>query len=296
MNNALTEQRCLVCHAPLQPWFLKGGRHISRCMTCLMVIVPEGLVRTPSGKTIYDDDSFNVFFTEGNENYYQNEGNILSNQDKVRWLMRYVPKESQVLDAGSGFGHFLKAGEGHFKMTGFDISPQAVAWGRQQLGVNSHIASIDHLPPEWQGKFTAVTLWDTIEHLPDPHSALQKLWALLQRNGKLFISTPDAGSMAAKLWGKNWYFIDPQQHIHLFSRKALVSILKQTRFLVLEYRTIGRYYKWAYVFDRLSNVQNHPLTNCFAGCGKKLPSSFKNQNVYIKLGDVMGIVAEKINE
>ena len=57
--------------------------------------------------------------------------------------------------------------------------------------------------------------------------------------------------MAARLLGSRWHYLDPIQHLNLFSRANLVRLLSQHGFRLLGYRYFGRSYRVNYIANRL---------------------------------------------
>jgi 2-polyprenyl-3-methyl-5-hydroxy-6-metoxy-1,4-benzoquinol methylase len=69
-------------------------------------------------------------------------------------------------------------------------------------------------------KFDLITMWNVIEHIYDPKSALRYIIDLLKDDGEILIETPNFGSLAKKL-GKDWSHFIVIEHINLFSRPAI---------------------------------------------------------------------------
>jgi SAM-dependent methyltransferase len=248
---------------------------------------------TASGCSIYDDDHDNVFGQAGNEHYYLDETNLLSCREKVTWIRGFIEPGIRLLDAGANYGHFLHGAQDMWDASGFELSPQAVQWSREHLRVRNCVGSVYSPPCDLLTPFDAVTLWDVIEHLDRPIEALGQLRLLLKPGGYLFISTPDAGSLVARLLGRHWHYIDPVQHLNLFSFANLSLALKRAGFEVIQQRSFGRYYRLRYVFDRIAQLHRSGVLGCAGRIGQFLLRRFLNRAVYIKLGDVMGVVARR---
>ncbi len=70
----------------------------------------------------------------------------------------------------------------------------------------------------------------TIEHLPDPVSAIKKVSELLKFGGYYCIcATPNSDSFAAELYRDKWTLYHPVQHIWHFSPKTLIRICSKFR-------------------------------------------------------------------
>jgi SAM-dependent methyltransferase len=282
---------CPLCAAPARSWFVKAGRAIARCPSCRVVFVPEGLARTASGTTIYESES-PVFLADGNDEYYlDDESNLASAREKVAWIRGFVGG-GRLLDVGSGFGHFLQAASGPFEASGLELGPLAVERARARFGVSCEVGSVYAIPERLAASFDAVTAWDFIEHVPDPIGALSAMRGALRPGGHLFLSTPDARSLAARGLGRHWHYLDPVQHIVLFGRETLGRALERAGFEPLAWRSFGHHYRLRYVFDRLRYLHRGPL-RWGATVGRALARPVLDRPIYVRLGDVLGVAARR---
>jgi 2-polyprenyl-3-methyl-5-hydroxy-6-metoxy-1,4-benzoquinol methylase len=281
---------CLACGRRGALWTTKAGRDVWRCALCRLVWVPEGLVVGEGGATIYEGET-PIFLRDGNEQYYLDETNLISCRQKVGWIAEHVRPGARLLDAGANFGHFLSVARDRYDAVGVELSRAAVEWGREHFGVNNHAASIYALPPDLVGPYDAVTLFDVIEHVPQPRAALEALRRVLVSGGLLFLSTPDAGSRAARAMGTRWHYLDPVQHIVLFNRANLTRMLEATGFEVLGVRAFGHHYRVGYVLDRLSYLHDRGLLGRATSLARVVGAPAAKRTIYVNLGDVMGIVA-----
>jgi SAM-dependent methyltransferase len=243
------------------------------------------------GKSIYETDS-NIFHQDGNDAYYLDETNLWSCQLKLKWVRRYLEPGARLIDAGANYGHFLKVAQEVYTASGFDLSPQAVAWSRLHFHVENRVASIYH-PPHPAAPADGVTCWDVIEHLAEPLAALAEIHRLLRPGGYLFLSSPDTGSLAARCLGKLWYYLDPVQHINLFSLHGLTEALTRTGFEVVSTCSFGRYYRLRYVADRVLQLYRSGPLRWGAAAVFGVMRPVLGRALYLKLGDVMGVAARK---
>jgi SAM-dependent methyltransferase len=73
--------------------------------------------------------------------------------------------------------------------------------------------------------FDFVTMHDSIEHMIDVNSALQKVHLILKQNGKLILDLPDYFNKAGK---HHW---KPIEHLWFFTEEQFVKIIKSHGFL-----------------------------------------------------------------
>jgi 2-polyprenyl-3-methyl-5-hydroxy-6-metoxy-1,4-benzoquinol methylase len=283
---------CRICGGDLRLWFVKTGRHVARCSGCGLIVIPEGVARDLTGVSIYESDR-SVFEADGNEGYYlDDETNLANSRLKLEWVARDLPAGARLLDAGCNFGHFLKVAGERYEAAGFDISPAAVRWGREHFGVHAVAASIDDFAPP-PSPYDAITSWDVIEHLEDPVAALQRFCGMLRPGGYLFLSTPDAGSFVARLLGRRWHYLDPVQHITVFSSHNLRNTLARCGFEVVRTRSLGHRYRVRYVLDRLVYLHRGGWLGMVASLARRSLSPFAEGSVYLNPGDVIILTARR---
>jgi SAM-dependent methyltransferase len=250
--------------------------------------VPEGLA-TVAGVSIYEQDP-PVFFKEGKDAYYLDEVNLLNAEERYRWLSGFAPS-GELLDVGSAFGHFPAIAQRHRPAMGIELSPVAVKWAREHLSVQMSQGSLYGHHPEFKGRFAAVTLWDVIEHVPDPESALRAVRSWLRPDGQLFMSTPDAGSLVARALGRRWHHVDPVQHLVLFDRRNLGALLTRAGFRVRDTRSFGRIYNTTYIANKLSSLGRNTAAWRVAGMALRSALWALPLHLRVNAGDVMGIAA-----
>jgi SAM-dependent methyltransferase len=269
----------------MEPWCRKLEREVLRCGACGHITVPAGLMRDANGTSIYERDDA-IFSADGNADYYFDETNAEAARDKLAFVARYAPSRARLLDVGASFGHFLAEARTGFEASGVEVSPSAVNWARKTFGVDIEVASIYELG---RGRYDAITCWDVIEHLEDPAAAIDQLRGHLNDGGRLFLSTPDAGSLAARLLGPRWYYLDPVQHLNLFSRSNLLRLLSARGFKLLGSRYFGRSYRVNYIANRLRYL-------AFGGSNGRSSEPMRvplgQLTIPIKLWDVMGLALE----
>lgn len=247
-------------------------------------------MRTGDGRSIYE--AAGAIFLDGSQaDYYQDETTIDSARHKVRWVESLVPRGAALLDVGANIGLFVREAAQSYDAVGIEPSDAIVRHGVERIGARLEAASIGDLATRYAARFDAVTLFDVIEHLAEPAAGLKQIRAALRPGGYLFITTPDFGSLAARLAGSHWHYIDMDEHVALFSLASLRRLLDREGFEVRQVRTIGRDYRFSYIRRRLQYLGQ-------AGLGMRLaylaswPLALRPQaRMHINLGDVMGIAA-----
>ena len=79
-------------------------------------------------------------------------------------------------------------------------------WGKGHYGIDIVPGTIFDMDLE-DASFDVVTLWDVIEHTPDPTSVLEECRRVLKPGGLLVVNIPDIGSLVSSLMGRRWVFL-----------------------------------------------------------------------------------------
>jgi 2-polyprenyl-3-methyl-5-hydroxy-6-metoxy-1,4-benzoquinol methylase len=161
-------------------------------------------------------------------------------------------REYRILDVGCAAGAFPKAAsELGFSAVGVEPSAWLAEFGRKEYDVEIRQGVLE--PGMFPAtSFEIVSMWDVIEHLPNPHSILTTIRDLLCDNGLLIINYPDVGSLTSRLLGKRWPFW-LSVHVTYYTRKTLAEQLQRAGFDILEMRPHWQALKLSYVLLRASH-------------------------------------------
>ncbi|MBN1135260.1 MAG: class I SAM-dependent methyltransferase [Anaerolineae bacterium] len=150
-------------------------------------------------------------------------------RSRVRAVTR-LANGGRLLDLGCGSGGFLREMQRlpGWQVQGIELSQEMAAFGREQLGLEVQAGTLEEarLPDD---AFDVVTMWDVLEHLPDPLSALREIHRILKSGGVLISSSPNAASLDARLFGRYWIGLDFPRHLYVFSASTLSAMLRQAR-------------------------------------------------------------------
>lgn len=155
-----------------------------------------------------------------------------------RWFLNYGLRKralpilkhqarGRVLDIGCATGQYLDYIQTHsqWEVIGVEIDTSAAEFARKQFGLKVHNGDLKSADfPD--GYFDAVTMWDVLEHLPDPKETLCEIKRILKPDGRLLFRVPIIDSLDAKIFGKHWAGLDTPRHFHIYSRKTLFRLLE----------------------------------------------------------------------
>ena len=80
-----------------------------------------------------------------------------------------------------------------------------------------------------------MTLWDVIEHTPDPARVIRTARDLIRPGGLVVVNYPDIGSWIARALGRRWPFLS-SVHLYYFTRDTMTRLLARHGFEVVEVR------------------------------------------------------------
>jgi SAM-dependent methyltransferase len=132
----------------------------------------------------------------------------------------------RMLDVGCCNGSFLALMEQEgWETHGVDFSPTAIGNARKVFGQERTFCGDlpeARYPDE---HFDVITLYDTIEHLPNPRAVIEEAVRIGKRDALLIIQTNDFDSLNAKLLPHSLLY--PGQHLYYFRKRDLVDLLSQ---------------------------------------------------------------------
>jgi len=131
----------------------------------------------------------------------------------------------RLLDIGCGEGTFLQAARKRgWKAIGTELDTAPAR--RRGLEVFN---SLDECAD--RGPFDCITLWHSLEHMPDPGSVMAKIRGLVADNGVVLIAVPDFAGLQSKTFGASWLHLDVPRHLYHFTAASLDGMLHRTGFV-----------------------------------------------------------------
>ena len=258
--------------------FKKAGYDIVRCRMCglMRTVVPPAF----AAETIYTEDYFQGGQADGYSDYLGSEAVLAGEYARRLEFLRSYVSMGKLLEIGCATGGFLEHARRHFSVQGVDVSDFAVQAARAK-GLDVECSSVEDskiiCPP-----YDVVAMFDAIEHLRHPARTLAQIHSLLSANGYVFVTTGDARSRVARLFGKHWRLMTPPQHLWFFDRRTIVALLERLHFRVLDVR-----YLWRRVPLSLAWYQ------LFRGRLGAMPLGLGSIVLPVNLYDTMTIVAGK---
>lgn len=155
---------------------------------------------------------------------------------ETRQLLRHTDLKAgdAVLDVGCSSGdRLLVMKDAGLSPAGVELGP-AADYARERLGLDVRRGTIDSFDFAQgksaafeSGRFRAVTLYNVIEHVPDPRAVLREARRLLAPGGYLAVQCPNARSLQARLFGRRWAAMDVPRDLWYFTPELLSKLVRE---------------------------------------------------------------------
>jgi 2-polyprenyl-3-methyl-5-hydroxy-6-metoxy-1,4-benzoquinol methylase len=172
-------------------------------------------------------------------------------------------RKGRLLDIGTAAGAFVAAADKRgWSAEGCEPNRWLARWGASHYGITIRQGSVFDQGYE-PGSFDVVTLWDVIEHTPDPRHMLEHCRTLLKPGGLLVVNYPDIGSWIARVMGRRWLFLS-SVHLYYFDRRTMRRMLETTGFAMTAVRPHIQRLELEYILSR-GAVLSRPLSSAARG-------------------------------
>jgi ubiquinone/menaquinone biosynthesis C-methylase UbiE len=162
-------------------------------------------------------------------------------QIRSTFLRGEVRAGDRALDLGCGTGDFtaLLAQAGAHAL-GVDVAEAALARARaQHPRLDFRLIPIDAPLPFDDNSFDLVWSSEVIEHVADTGRWLSEARRVLSPSGRLLLTTPDHGRLRLVLGGIERFSEPLGDHLHLYTRRSLTTLLQEFGFGEISVRAVG---------------------------------------------------------
>jgi ubiquinone/menaquinone biosynthesis C-methylase UbiE len=160
---------------------------------------------------------------------------------RLAFLRDEVRPGDRALDLGCGAGDFTAAlADAGAQAIGADVAEAALARARaRHPELDFRLVPIDGPLPFSDNAFDLVWGSEVIEHVADTARWLSEVRRVLAPRGRLLITTPSHGRLLLAVGGIERYSEPLGDHLHLYSKRSLRSLLDDFGFDGIEVRAVG---------------------------------------------------------
>lgn len=198
----------------------------------------------------------------------QIEGREKTFAKSLKLIEQYKPSHGRLLDIGTAGGSFMAVAKNTgWSVEGCEPNRWMCEWANKHYGLNIASGTVFDmkLQPE---SFDVVSLWDVLEHTPDPKSTLKECHRVLNPGGILVVNYPDIDSVVARLMGRRWVFL-LSIHLYYFTTKTLSKMLKNLGFQVIKVRRHWQTLELGYILFRME-AYLRPVAKSLGWLAKRL--------------------------
>lgn len=210
---------CLACGRDTRQSRLwrKNNSWIFRCSECGLgtAVVPEF-----NPILYYNAEYFHSQTKGGYPDYPAGETVIRSEFRRLVKFLRQLVPSGKLIEIGCAYGFFLIEARAHYDVHGIEIVPEAALFARRR-GFDVRTAPVTRMLMAEIGSIDVVVMFDVIEHLEDPGEVLCLCGEYLRPGGAVILTTPDFGSLPARLGGRRWRNMTPPYHLWYFTVESL---------------------------------------------------------------------------
>ncbi|MFT5287194.1 MAG: 2-polyprenyl-3-methyl-5-hydroxy-6-metoxy-1,4-benzoquinol methylase [Planctomycetota bacterium] len=296
-EDALLTVPCGLCGSEAFDLKFKDGLFsVVTCRDCDLTYVTPRLTNSDLIEHVYNEGywSSDAAKTRGYTDYRSDaELYLRTYRKRLAIVKRHFKKPGRVLDVGCAAGYFLKVMQDEgWDVTGLEPSGPIRKQAGDRIGMSNVIAGLLGEVDLEPGSYDLITLWDVLEHIPDPVAALALARELLAPGGKLLIETQNVDSRAAAVLGPKWQHYKHTEHIYHFNPDTLGDILKRAGLRVLENtpKLGGKYVSLGFISERAGRL--HPILSRLLS-PLRLVSGWA---IYVNLFDEMIVVTEPVSD
>jgi len=278
---------------------VKHGFTYVTCSHCGFVYVNPQFT-SEAIHTVYNDEDVREFFFRELLLPYVERDQKPEFERRIGEIRKHVRNpHPRLLDVGCAAGLFLSIASAHgFEAEGLELNQSYIEFikNNRPLKVQAKLLEAIGYP---DASFDVVTLWDVLEHLPNPVDTLGEVARILKSNGVVALTTINHSCINEKLLKARWRYYMPPDHLCSFTPALLRSMLHRCGFTVVKLQH-------QYMFEVLADVylpflipkgSSNPLANTLSKMNKVLYLVFTltSQGIFniLHSGDIVTVYAKK---
>jgi 2-polyprenyl-3-methyl-5-hydroxy-6-metoxy-1,4-benzoquinol methylase len=230
--------RCPICASEdvQRELFEMNGFELARCRSC-------GVAFVANPPTAQELQQLYSFASGYHVNFRDDPREIAKRFALARRQYAMLARHrtaGRCLDIGASAGFFVKtAADNGWQAQGIELSTDTAQLARERYRVDVADVRLEEASFE-PASFDAITLWDVIEHVPDPLDTMQRVSSLLKPGGAVAILTPNLDGLFARCSYRvarridYWPVVAPPGHLFQFSASSLTALVERVGLEVTE--------------------------------------------------------------
>ena len=292
-NNFVEIESCELCGSKERSVdFVEEPFSVVRCSNCDLVYVTPRL-KPDVLPEVYNEEYWSSDSPKerGYADYRKDAELYLKTfRKRYKVIEPHLPSPGRALDIGCAAGFFLKVlSENGWQVEGVELSKDIAAHAKEQFGFEQVFVGYLEDTSYADKSFDLITMWDVVEHVPEPLPFLEKAVSLLKDDGVLVLETQNVASKFAKKLGPKWHHYKHLEHLYHFDPKTIAMLLDQAGLEILHNTPQGggKHVSVAFIRERATRVSK-------AMRYLMLPlAPLDRMSLYVNVKDEMIVVARK---
>ena len=288
---------CNICNTKDEEFLFYAPERIVRCRHCGLIYNNPRL-DSKSLEKIYSKEYFVIeknvtgIDYKAYANYMEEESVITRSMNlRMKKVEFFAKNKGHLLDIGCAAGFsLLAAQERGWEAEGIECSEFCVNYARSR-GLRVHQGTLEDFPGK-EESMDAITMWDYLEHSPDPLKDLRISCSLLKKGGVILLSIPNVDSWSFRLLKKKWIGFKNIEHLYFFSRKTLAKLAHLAGLKMEHCFYHGKHVSLSFF---LSRVQYYIRFKPFLTLVEKMANTEKAKKIsfYFNPYDILNVVLRK---
>ena len=151
-------------------------------------------------------------------------------QKRCKIITKISDKPGKILDVGCATGIFLNGMEKRgWEGKGIEPNQSAAEYAKQRFGLDVFCGYLfdANLPDDY---FDVITIWDVLEHVPDPGQLMCEIYRLLKPGGVVIATLPNGKAWERFIFKEYWVGWEIPRHYRTYTPTTITNFLKEQSF------------------------------------------------------------------
>lgn len=236
--------------------FVTKGYRLVRCAGCGLAYIANPPTTEELERLYSASASYHATLCDPHSAAFAQQDRIAGQHLQV---VRNSASRGRLLDVGCSTGQFLdRASRAGFSASGMELNAASAEFARSHYGAEVARGTIH----DAAGSFDVLTMFDVIEHVPDPLGDLRRAFELVAPGGLIVLSTPNIDGLFPRLSLRvakaldYWPHPEPPYHLYQFSVATLGATLGKAGFATTDVR--HQAIDLAYTFGQTATLLRSP--------------------------------------
>ena len=196
---------------------------------------------------------YNKYYAEMSK--YEDTRDSELHEESAKVIINYAQKSDRIVDIGCATGHllYLLKKNNYKNLLGVDPAPKCKEVAQKEYNIKLVNANIDSYKST--KKFDFIILATVLEHLEELQKSMKKITSLLNDEGKVFITVPNAGNFYQKFEEPFGEF--STEHINFFSTLHLHELMKEYSSLYVKADHVAIFSVWQKIKNLKTSMNSY---------------------------------------